>query len=136
MLLCTEAWRLLLYCFIDDLVAVGRGEVIDTMPVPIMAVGLLQPFRSSAQMHDDNFTCIYRFISFHLSFYIVFTTACTHQKSKIKLFNQINHQSDVPELDRKLPIPVGIRLITAPFCHIIACSWEFAVPRNAIMLFL
>ena len=45
-------------------------------------------------------------------------------------------QSDVPELVRKLPIPVGIRLITAPFCHIIVCSWEIAVPRNAIMLFI
>ena len=31
MLVCTDAWRLLLY-FVDDLVAVGRGEAIDTMP--------------------------------------------------------------------------------------------------------
>ena len=30
MLECTDAWRLLLY-FVDDLVAVGRGEAIDTM---------------------------------------------------------------------------------------------------------
>ena len=30
MLVCTDAWRLLLY-FVDDLVAVGRGEAIDTM---------------------------------------------------------------------------------------------------------
>ena len=31
MLLCTEALRLLLYCFVDDLVAVGRREAIDTV---------------------------------------------------------------------------------------------------------
>ena len=30
MLVCTDAWRLLLY-FVDDLVAIGRGEAIDTM---------------------------------------------------------------------------------------------------------
>ena len=46
-------------------------------------------------MHDYHFTCIYHFL-FHLSFYIVFTTACTCQKWQIKLFNHMNETLDIP----------------------------------------
>ena len=60
------------------------------LTAPIIAVGLLQPFRSSAQMHDDHFTCIYRvFFLFRLSFYVVFTTACTCQKWQIKSCSKV-----------------------------------------------
>ena len=53
-----------------------------------MAVGLSHPFRSSAQMHDYHFTCI-DILLFHLSFVIVFTTACTCQKWQINMFNHL-----------------------------------------------
>ena len=58
------------------------------LPVPLMAVGLSQPFRSSAQMYDYHFTCIYPWL-FHMSFHTVFTNACTCQKWQIKLFIQL-----------------------------------------------
>ena len=93
MLVCTDAWRLLLY-FVDDLVAIGRGEAIDTMAYSAdngcRAVTAF-PFQCTNAWLSF-YICIYHFL-FHLSFYIVFTTACTCQKWQIKLFNHLKENN-------------------------------------------
>ena len=88
MLLCIEAWRLLLYCFIDDLVAVGRGETI--VPMAYSADNGCRAVTAFPFHCTNAWWLFYMYISFlfHLCFYIVFTTACTCQKWQIKLFNQ------------------------------------------------
>ena len=84
MWLCIEARKLLLYCYIDDFVAVGRAEAINPMASSAASgCGLSHTFSSSAQIHDYHFTCIYPLL-FHFGLLYCFTTACTCQKWQIK----------------------------------------------------
>ena len=97
MLLCTEAWRLLLYCFVDDFVAVGRGEAIDTIAYSAAnGCRAVTAFPFQCTNAWWSFTCIYRFFysiwAFILFYYCLYLSEVTNKV--VQSINQFEQSCD------------------------------------------